>query len=321
MPTPNALPEALKQRFADDVARLTGVGAQDCYGIAVSGGPDSVAMLMLAVAAFPGRVEAATVDHRLRAASTSEAHYVATLCAERDIPHSILTLNALPEGNVSNEARKARYAALETWCDARQINWLMTAHHADDQLETMIMRLNRGSGVAGLSGIRARQNRVIRPLLQWGHDELVALLDDMRVESVDDPTNYDDAYDRARLRKKLRETDLFDARAAATSADALADADAALECWVDRLEAAHVRQDTAGVFFDRDDADLPVEILRRLVLRCIHRLDADAKPRGTPLTHLIKALRAGDRSTLGNVVATGGKIWVFTPAPPRRNAT
>ena len=123
----------------------------------------------------------------------------------------------MPAGNVSNEARKARYAALESWCDDRNIDWLMTAHHADDQLETMIMRLNRGSGVAGLSGIRARQGRIVRPLLRWRHDELVALLDDMGVEAVDDPTNHDDAYDRARLRKKMREIDMFDARAAAIS--------------------------------------------------------------------------------------------------------
>jgi tRNA(Ile)-lysidine synthase len=321
VPTPNAPPEALTQRFADDVARLTGDGAKDRFGIAVSGGPDSVAMLLLAHAAFPARMEAATVDHRLRPASTVEANYVAAQCAERAIPHSILTLDGLPAGNVSNEARKARYAALESWCDDRNIDWLMTAHHADDQLETMIMRLNRGSGVAGLSGIRARQGRIVRPLLHWRHDELVALLDDMGVEAVDDPTNHDDAYDRARLRKKMREIDMFDARAAAISADALADADAALEFWVDRLEAAHIRQDDGGVAFDPTHADLPIDILRRLTLRCIRLVDPDAKPRGAPLMQLIKTLQAGGRSTIGNVVATGGDSWHFAPAPPRRNAT
>jgi tRNA(Ile)-lysidine synthase len=276
-------------------------------------------MLLLAAAAFSGRVEAATVDHRLRPASTSEAQYVAALCSERGIPHTILTLDALPEGNVSNEARKARYAALEAWCDDRKIDWLMTAHHADDQLETMIMRLNRGSGVGGLSGIRARQGRIVRPLLHWRHDALVALLGELGVEAVDDPTNYDDAYDRARLRKRLRDIDLFDAEAVAISAGALADADAALEFWVDQLEAAHVRQDTAGVTFARADADIPAEVLRRLVLRCVRRFDPDVKPRGEPLTMLIKTLESGGRSTLSNVVATGGRIWLFAPAPPRRN--
>jgi tRNA(Ile)-lysidine synthase len=316
--TPNVLPELLIRRFADDVARLTSAGPDDRIGIAVSGGPDSLALLLLAATAFPGRVEAATVDHRLRPASILEAQYVAAVCAERGIPHAILTLDALPGGNVSAQARDARYAALNDWCDAQNIDWLMTAHHADDQLETMIMRLNRGSGVGGLSCIRARQGRIVRPLLHWRHDELVAVVQDAGLDAVDDPTNHDDLYDRARLRKKLRDTDLLDAQAAAISADALADADAALEWWVDRLESSHIRADDAGVAFDHDDADFPAEVLRRVVLRCIRRLDPDFRPRGVPLSLLIETLDSGGTSTLGKVIARGGKTWHFSTAPPRR---
>jgi tRNA(Ile)-lysidine synthase len=318
VPTPNALPDALVRRFADDVARLTGDGDRGRIGIAVSGGPDSLALLFLAAAAFPGRVEAATVDHRLRAASTDEALFVADLCTARAIPHAILTLDSLPDGNLSAKARDARYAALQRWCEAQKIDWLMTAHHADDQLETIIMRLNRGSGVTGLSGIRARQGRVVRPLLHWRHDELVALVKEAGVDAVEDPTNHDDHYDRARLRKKLRTTNLLDAQASAISADALADADAALDWWVDRLERAHVQNIDAGVAFNRAKADIPGEIVRRLVLRCLRRIDPGCEPRGIPLRRLIATLESGGAATLGAVLARGGDLWLFSVAPPRR---
>lgn len=318
MPTPNALPDALVRRFADDVAGLIGPESAYRFGVAVSGGPDSLALLLLAEAAFPGQIEAATVDHGLRSAAAHEALVVANLCVKRGLPHSILTLDALPPGNVSAAARKARYTALGDWCAARGIDWLMTAHHADDQLETMLMRLNRGSGVAGLSGVRARQGRIVRPLLHWRHDELVAVVADAGVEAVDDPTNHDDAYDRARLRKKLVQVDWLDAKAAAISADALANADAALEWWVDRLEAAHVRVDETGVTFDRGGANVPGEVVRRIVLRCIRKVDHSCKPRGVPLSMFIETLESGGRASLGDVIASGGKTWHFRPAPRRR---
>jgi tRNA(Ile)-lysidine synthase len=319
VPTPNAPPEALVQRFADDVARLTGGAPDDRFGIAVSGGPDSVAMLLLAAAAFPGRVEAATVDHRLRAESINEAMFVADLCAVIGVPHATLVLSPLPEGNVSTEARKARYAVLANWADAANINWILTAHHADDQRETMLMRLNRGAGVAGLSGIRARQGRVIRPLLHWRRDELVVLVKDAGVTAIDDPTNRDDRFDRARLRKMLAGVDWIDPAALVTSADALADADAAIEWAVEGLTRAHIRAETAAMTLDRYSLDAPPEIIRRLVLRCLRAVDPDAEPRGTPLSRFIETLESGGRATLGNTLGRGGKNWVFTPAPPRRN--
>ena len=121
VPTQNALPEALVRRFADDVDRLIGADDTGRIGIAVSGGPDSLALLLLSNAAFPDRVEAATVDHRLRADATDEALFVASVCADHGIAHTIHTLDALPEGNVSAAARAARYTALNHWADARDI--------------------------------------------------------------------------------------------------------------------------------------------------------------------------------------------------------
>ncbi len=316
--TPNVLPDALVGRFAADVARLIGDAGSQRFAIAVSGGPDSLALLLLAAAAFPQQVEAATVDHRLRAASADEAAFVARLCTERGIPHSILTLDRLPQGNLSAEARKARYAVLDAWADARGLDWLMTAHHADDQRETMIMRLNRGAGVGGLSCIRARQGRIVRPLLNWRHRELCEIVTHAGIVAIDDPTNHDDAFDRARLRKLLMDVHWIDAEAVALSAAALADADAAIGWAVDRFAGQHVSHDGAAVIFDRQADDFVHEILRRLVLRCLYTVDPDNAPRGVALTRFIAALEQGATATLGTVQASGGKVWRFMPAAPRR---
>ena len=321
MPTPNALPEPLVRRFAEDFARLTDAGTDDRIGIAVSGGPDSVALLLLAAAAFPGRIEAATVDHGLRPAATDEAKFVAELCAARGIAHSTLTLEGLPAGNISAQARTARYAALDKWMDAQRINWLVTAHHADDQRETLLMRLNRGSGVSGLSSVRAIQGRIVRPLLGWRRAELVALVAESGIIPVDDPSNRDDRYDRARIRKALASTDLLDPLAVVASTTALADADDAIEWSVDALERDHVTERDGVVSFASNAADFPAEYCRRIVVRCLRRVDPACKPRGDALTRLMETLAKGGVATLGNVVVRDGGSWHFSPAPPRRLTT
>jgi tRNA(Ile)-lysidine synthase len=317
--TQNALPEPLVRRFAGDFLRLSNAGTDDRIGIAVSGGPDSVALLLLAHAAFPERIEAATIDHRLRAASVDEAQFVARLCASRAIAHMILTLEPLAPGNVSAAARLARYAALGDWMDARNLDWLLTAHHADDQRETVIMRLNRGAGVSGLSGVRARQGRIVRPLLSWRRADLTALVAQAGIVAIDDPSNQDDRYDRARLRKVLASADWLDPLAVADSAAALAAADTAVEWATDRVAHDNVALHDKIVQFDRHGTDAPDEIIRRVTLRCLRRIDARCAPRGDALSRIIATLESGSTATIGKVLARGGKIWTFRAAPPRRS--
>src|SRR5262245_16934078 len=126
-------------RFRADLQDLAGAEAGK-LGIAVSGGPDSLALLLLAEAAFPGRVQAATVDHGLRTESADEAAFVAALCRQRDIPHATLRPETPIEGNIQSAARRARYALLEAWRSEQRLDWILTAHHADDQAETLLMR-------------------------------------------------------------------------------------------------------------------------------------------------------------------------------------
>src|SRR3546814_2646036 len=97
---------------------------------------------------------------------------VAQWCGGKGIPHATLHTPEPIVGILQSAARKMRYRLLWHWCGERGLGWLITAHHADDQLETMLMRLNRGSGVAGLAGVRDRTDRLLRLLLFWRRSEL-----------------------------------------------------------------------------------------------------------------------------------------------------
>src|SRR3546814_20007306 len=98
----------------------------------------------------------------------------------------------------------------------------MSAHHADDQLETMLMRLNRGSGVAGLAGVRARTDRLLRPLLFWRRSELAEVAARAGCPTVQDPRNFDPHFDRAAIRARLKQTDWLASLSASRSAAPLA---------------------------------------------------------------------------------------------------
>ena len=105
-------------------------------------------MLLLAQQAFPAATAAATVDHGLRAGSAGEAVLVAQICAELNVPHEVLSVT-VSAGNLQAQARAARYAALAGWAERAGLAALLTAHHADDQAETLVLRLQRGSGEIG----------------------------------------------------------------------------------------------------------------------------------------------------------------------------
>ena len=308
-PSPDAV-----RRFRADLQSLTGE-APARLGVAVSGGPDSLALLLLARAACPGRVEAATVDHRLRPESAGEARFVADLCATLEVPHAVLAPSEPIGGNLQSSARRARYTLLEAWRSEQSLDFVLTAHHADDQAETLLMRLNRGSGVGGLAGIRAVNGRVLRPLLGWRRAELEALVAEAGLEAVADPSNGDERFDRARLRQRLQQADWIERPALARSAAALAEAEQALDWTAERLFAERVSTDGEAVRLD--PAGVPAELVRRLVLRSLRDIDPQAAPRGEELSRLIATLEQGGVATLAGVRAEGGKLWAFAPAPPR----
>lgn len=316
---------ALVARFKVDLQKLIG-GRPERLAVAVSGGPDSLALLLLAAAAYPGRVQAATVDHGLRPEAADEACFVAEVCGRLSLPHEILApgWSVQPIGNVPAKAREARYDALQSWAARTGALWLATAHHVDDQAETLLMRLGRGAGIGGLAGIRSVNRRVgertgfiVRPLLGWRKADLVRIVGDAGLTPIDDPTNDSDALDRTRARRLLAATDWPDpARLAAASAN-LADAEEALAWTMERVWQARGRVASDGTV-TINPHDLPRELQRRLLLRALgHFTDECAIP-GPKLMTLLDALLAGRTSTLAEVKVEAGDTWRLSLAPPRR---
>lgn len=316
--SPPSLPPDLVDRFQADLRKL--LPGEGRLGIAVSGGPDSLALLLLAAAAFPGRIAAATVDHGLRPEAADEAAFVADICAELGVPHRILKLALAPGGNVQARAREARYSALAGWAGEEGIEAVLTGHHADDQAETLLMRLVRGSGLAGLAGIRSSGRigdlAVCRPLLGWRHETLCEIVREAGLRPVEDPSNADETHDRVRMRRQLADTPWLDVPALARSAAALAEAEEALDWAVERLTAARLNEEKGALWLD--PAGLPPELLRRLVLHCLERIGPGLQPRGEQVAALIEALARGETATLGRVICRGGACFRFAPAPPRR---
>ncbi len=285
---------------------------------AVSGGPDSMALLLLAHQVLPDRLVAATVDHQLRPESSEEARYVHSVSQNLGVPHVILTPKQAIGGNLQSSARLARYKLLESAAEAHDCAHIATAHHADDQLETLLMRVARGSGVDGLSSIRASSGRVIRPLLQFGKAELIALCADAGIAPVTDPSNFNADFDRVAMRNWLASTDHpFRADRAVRTADALASVSQALAWMTDHVAAERIQVENNTIICDA--SGIPDELKRRLLLRCLSAVDPDINPRGDAVDRLLLHLENGQIATLGDVKCSGGKNWHFCPAPPRRS--
>ncbi len=179
--------------------------------IAVSGGPDSTALLLMAAewaTRRRTRIEAATVDHGLRPESADEAKAVAALAARLGVSHRILQWKGVkPTSRLQERAREARYRLLVDHAKAIGADALLTAHHADDQAETVLFRLLRGSGVAGLRGMELTTTRegmtIARPLIGLKKRDLVAFANARGAPFVDDPSNADPRFARTRLRALL----------------------------------------------------------------------------------------------------------------------
>jgi tRNA(Ile)-lysidine synthase len=190
------------------MARLGPFEVRPHLAVAVSGGPDSMALCLLAhdwARSLSGRVTALTVDHRLRPASADEAARTGTWLEARGIRHAILPWSgAKPATGIQAAAREARYRLLAAWCRANGALHLLLAHHLDDQAETCAMRAERGSGADGLAGMAAVREieglRLLRPLLSVPRARLRRTLEALGQAWIEDPSNRDPGFRRAALR-------------------------------------------------------------------------------------------------------------------------
>ena len=307
-------------RFRRDLDRLCPGGR---IGVAVSGGPDSLALLLLTSEARPGMVEAATVEHGLRPDSAKEAAAVAASCARLGVPHSVIPVQVSTGSSLQAQAREARYRALAGWATERGLSAILTAHHADDQAETLLMRLARGAGLGGLAGVReVTRTRdahgpsvpVIRPLLAWRKTELVNLVSEAGLVAAVDPANSDPRHDRTRVRALLGATSWLDPRRLAASAGHLAEAEAALSYCTRHFAAERIVE--TGEALELHANDLPRELQRRLLLLAFDQLGAGT-PRGPDLDRALTCMAAGGSCTLAGLKLAGGTTWTIAPAPPR----
>lgn len=326
----SALPPGEVERFRTDLATVLGrpLSGSEVLALAVSGGADSMALLALGHAAFPGQVVAATVDHGLRAAAADEAAMVAAWCAGVGLPHATLAADrAIGPSDIQAGARAMRYDLLEAWAVGAGATLLATAHHADDQAETFLMRAARGSGPAGLAGIRACRALgaidLIRPLLGWRRAALRALVEAHGIPFVDDPSNSDERFERVRVRRLLAAEPWLDPLQLAQAAAHAAEVDGALADLAERLWHHHAT--LAGETVQLVLPDVPRELCRRVARRAIEHvraaagIDRPAFDKASNIESLLDALERGKSATHGGVLASVKRqIWHFRPAPPRR---
>jgi tRNA(Ile)-lysidine synthase len=317
--------------------------------LAVSGGPDSVALMWLmarwrrALARGP-RLIAVTVDHGLRAASAREANDVKRLARSLDLPHHTLRWRGpKPKTGLPAAARAERYRLLAKAAQAHGASHILTAHTRDDQAETLLMRLLRGSGIAGLAAMARHAPRhgivVARPLLQVSKAQLIATLGKAKVPFADDPTNRDPHFTRSRLRALMPAlaAEGGDARNLARLAARLARANAAVEVLADGAERYLALRDGAApqagrnirIFDFAAFVAIPEEVQVRLLQRAIDRLGHEGPAELGKVETLLAALeRAGRQKTAARaklkqtlagalISLADGRIRI-EPAPPRR---
>jgi tRNA(Ile)-lysidine synthase len=308
------------------MAPLSPFEARARLAIAVSGGPDSLALALLAerwAKARDGEVVGLIVDHGLRPEAAAEARQTALWLARRRIPHQILTWSGpKPSAGIQAAARTARYELLTDWCRTAGVLHLLLGHHRDDQAETVALRQARGSGPDGLAGMAAVREvaglRLLRPLLPVAKSALIALLAAVGQPWLDDPGNRQADFARSRLRLKGRLDPVGLAASASENAASRAALDRAVAAWL-----AHHGHIFAAGFVLMPQAELaaaPIAIARRALQQALMTVGGRSyAPRQVRLGRLLDWLRGPTRPggrTLGGcrVLPHGAQLLICREA-------
>lgn len=290
-----------------DPACHSALKAAPRIAVAVSGGADSMALAHALHTQYPNRLLFAyTVDHGLRAGSPEEARRVAAWVAPF-ATHRILTWDGhKPENGIQEAARAARYRLLHEAARGDAVDLVCLAHHRDDQAETLLHRLAKGSGLDGLTGMQAvtRCDDIthLRPLLCHSHDELIAYCRAHGMEWIEDPSNDNPLYARVRLRqaREALEAEGLTNERLVKLAQRLSRAREALDFYTE-----NAWQEYDGTISGQARLELPPEIILRLVLKLadLRAPDHSLRSRLGPLEELLND-RTPRRVTLGRTILT-----------------
>jgi tRNA(Ile)-lysidine synthase len=330
---------ALPVSVSEAKALFADLSSEPALVIAVSGGPDSMALLALLASwrnslNCPPKLIAVTVDHGLRPESAKEANAVKRQARELDVIHRTLRWTGQkPKSGLQEAAREARYLLLAAEAARSGARLVLTAHTLDDQAETVLLRLARGSGLSGLVAMARESDmfgtRVVRPLLDIPKSRLVATLSQLGVTYADDPSNRDPRFARARLRglmPMLAREGLTPQRLALL-ARRIRRSEAALQAAVsqaaDTLAWSPPGDGRKVEFSASEFRHLPDEIALRLLGRVIAQLGDEGPVELAKLERLFSELRpdaAGPirRTLAGAVVSLKGNRLSVERAPPRR---
>lgn len=258
--------------------------------VAVSGGPDSMALCGLLsdwARQHDITVHALTVDHGLRAEAAAEAAQVGQwLSRYNNVQHKVLTRDssAIHTARIQEDARKDRYDLMARYCAEHNLAHLFLAHHAGDQVETILFRMAKGSGLDGLRGMRAQSRyneniNLIRPLLDFSKDDLIEYCAEHNVEHVVDPSNKNEDFARVRLRRSydvLAAEGLTEKRLS-TMGKRMQRASEALDFYADQIFTELSRRDGTDrmVLPCQTFIDLPAEIRLRVMKRVMIALSKE----------------------------------------------
>ncbi|MBQ2844915.1 MAG: tRNA lysidine(34) synthetase TilS [Alphaproteobacteria bacterium] len=275
--------------------------------VAVSGGVDSVCLLYW-LAQLDLKPTVLHVNHCLRDAAQAEAEYVQDTCIKLGLPCKVFHwTDDKPTTGLEAAARNARYKMMTDWCHENNIDTLLVAHQADDQIETFLMNLARGSGVVGLSAMQQISYRdgirIVRPLLNVFRSELIEYCDQNGIKYFSDEMNYDDKYTRVKIRQnrhllseKLGISDnriLLAIKNLARARDAL---DTGIE-----TKIKSILYDGYALFPDSFLFDEPTDIGLKLLGTLIKTIGGDNyQPRLNSLNNALSKLRSECKFTLGH---------------------
>ena len=294
---------------ADFEKQLKFLGVNANFAVALSGGPDSLTLLYLAKNfAKKNNLKfiAVSIDHRLRENSSIEIKWIKKLMKKENVSFvSKKVIKKISSSNTLSTARKHRYELLIDVCRKNKLKYLLTAHHLDDEIETFLMRLIRGSGIKGLSSLKPVSSykggeiSIVRPLLKYSKKCLIKYLAKMKQSFIYDNTNQDMKYDRSRIRAIVENLidEGLDKKRILEVIQNLKKADEAITVSVNNYlkKCISLGKNSTLKFNNKKFKKAPVEIQYRIINKLCRLVGKkDKVPRSKSIQNLIEKINTGD---------------------------